>query len=117
MSGRTRFALPGLVFAVVLAACEDPVDPPDTLTEAEALALFKSITEGLELLPDDDVDPGRVDTTVACPHGGEAKVAGTASARQAGDTLKLALSAVVTPTGCKVSGDTDWRSRWTATRA
>ena len=105
MSGRTRLALSGLVLAVVLAGCEDPVDPPDTLTEAEALALFKAIAVGLELLPDDDVDPGSVDTMVACPHGGRSKVVGTASARQAGDTLKLALNAVVTPAGCKVSGD------------
>lgn len=105
MSAKNRLALSGLVLVVALAGCEDPVDPPDTLTEAEALALFKSITEGLGLLPDDDVDPRPVDTTVACPHGGDARVVGTASAEQVGDTLRLELSAVVTPAGCKVSGD------------
>lgn len=105
MSLRTRIALSGLMLTVVLAGCEDPVDPVDPLTEAEALAMFKSITEGLELLPDDDVDPGAVDLTLDCPLGGQAKIVGTASAKQVGDTLRLELTTAVTPTGCKVSGD------------
>ena len=55
--------------------------------------------------PDDDVDPGPVDETVDCPLGGEAKVVGTTSAEAIGDTLRLAVDAVVTPAGCQVAGD------------
>ena len=100
-----RLALSGLVLTVMLAGCEDPVDPADTLTEDEALALFKSITEGIPFGPDDDMEPGPVDTTVACPHGGQAKIVGTATAKSVGDTIRAEVEAVVTPSGCQVSGD------------
>ncbi|MCY4400314.1 MAG: hypothetical protein OXE96_13390 [Gemmatimonadetes bacterium] len=105
MSVRTPLPLSGLVLIVMLAGCEDPVDPPDTLTEAEALALFTSLWDGIGFGPDDDVDPGPVDTTVPCPLGGEATVVGTSSADEVGDTLRLEVSAVITPAGCNVSGD------------
>ena len=103
MSARTRLVFSKLVLTVMLVGCEDPVDPPDTLTEAEALALFKSL-EGF-IGPDDDVDPGPVDTTLPCPLGGEAKVVGTSSAKEIADTLRLAVNAVVTPAGCNLSSD------------
>lgn len=83
----------------MLAGCDDPMDPPDTLTEAEALALFKSFEDGLGFGFDYDMEPGPVDTTVACRLGGEARVAGTSTAGEVGDTLRLAVSTMVTPAG------------------
>ena len=106
MSARAPLALYGLVLFFTLAGwCDFAVDPPDTLTEAEALALFKSLEGFIGVGPDDDVDLGPVDTTVPCPLGGEAKVVGTSSAKEVADTLRLAVNAVVTPTGCNVSSD------------
>ena len=105
MSARTRLVLPGLVLAVLLPGCDDPVEPPDLLTEAEALALFKSLEDGIGFGPDDDVDPGPVDTTIPCALGGEAKVVGTTSVSTAGDTARVTADVVVTPAGCRVSGD------------
>jgi len=90
----------------MLAGCgDDPVNPPGALTETEALALFKSITEGLELLPADDMEPGPVDITVPCPLAGQAKIVGAVTAESIADTLRLEVEAVVTPAGCRVSGD------------
>ena len=106
MSARNPLALSGLVLTVMAAGCGD--DPPDALNEAEALGLFRSITEGLELVPQDDLgdlEPGPVDTTEPCPLGGEAKFVGTVTARPIADTVRVEIGAVVTPTGCKVSGD------------
>ena len=97
--------LSGLVLTSILAGCRDPVDPPDALTETEALALFKSITEGLELLPDDDTEPGPVDITVPCALAGQAKIVGTVTVNAIADTLRQVVGVVVTPRGCKVSGD------------
>ncbi|MDE2761537.1 MAG: hypothetical protein OXQ94_13755 [Gemmatimonadota bacterium] len=107
MSARTRqTTLSGLVLTVMLAACgDDPVDPVDALTKTEALALFKSITEGLELLPGDDMEPGPVDIAVPCPLGGQAKIVGTITVNPVADTIRQEVEAVVTPTGCKLSGD------------
>jgi len=108
MSARTRLAISGLVLAAVSAGCDDPVDPSGTLTEAEALALFKSVTEGLELLelgPGEDTEPGPMDTTLACPHGGRARIAGSATGGVVGDTARIVVRAVVTPAGCEVLGD------------
>ena len=119
MSARTSLALSAL--AAVLAGCDDPADPPATLTEAEALALFKSVTEGLGLVPGEDAASGPVDTTVACPLGGRAQIAGTAAARTVADTARMQMSAVVTPAGCKVpagdmtftvDGDPGIRTEW-----
>ena len=103
MSARTLLVLTGLVLTVMAAGCED--DPPDALTETEALALFRSITEGLELVPEDDFEPGPVDTTEPCPLGGEAKFVGTVTTKTIADTVRAEIGAVVTPTGCKVSGE------------
>lgn len=109
MSAATRLlalAFSGLVLTVGPAGCgDDPVTLPDALTESEALALFKSITEGLELLPADDMDPGPVDITIPCPLAGQAKIVGTVTAETIADTLRQEVEAVVTPAGCKVSGD------------
>lgn len=108
MLTRTRLALPGLVLTAMLGACEDdPVGPTDGLTPTEALSLFKSLGEipGFSTDPDEDLDPTAVDTTVACLLGGEAKVVGTRSAQVGVGTIEVVLEAVVTPTGCKVSGD------------
>ena len=106
MSARTRLAFSKLVLTVILAGCgDDPVDPPDPLTEAEAQALFKSITEGLEFGPDGNMETAPVDTTVACPLGGQAKIAATASTRAIADTVRVDFRSVVTPMACKVSGD------------
>ena len=107
MSARTRLAVFfQLVLTVMLAGCgDDPVDPPDPITEAEALALFMSITEGLELVPDDGVDPGPVDFTHPCPLGGQAKFVGTATTKTIADTVRAEIGVVVTPAGCKVSGN------------
>ena len=104
---KNTIALVGIALTLVtLAGCkDDPVDPPDPLTEAEALTLFKALAEGTGFAPDDDMDAATVDTMVACPLGGEAKVVGLGRARQAGDTVRTALEAVVTPAGCKVLGD------------
>ena len=105
MSARTRLAFSTLVLTVMLAGCgDDPVDPPDALTSDEALALFKSITEGIEL-GSDGMEPGSVDTTTDCPLGGQAKIVGTVSTTTIADTLRLEMRAVVTPTACIVSGD------------
>jgi len=88
------------------AACgDDPVNPVDALTETEALALFKSITEGLELLPGDDMEPGSVDIEVPCPLGGQAKIVGTITVDPVADTIRQEVGAVVTPADCKLSGD------------
>ena len=76
----------------------------DALTSDEALALFKSITEGIEL-GSDGMEPGSVDTTTDCPLGGQAKIVGTVSTTTIADTLRLEMRAVVTPTACIVSGD------------
>lgn len=106
MSAKARLALSGLVLTVMLVGCgDDPVGPADTLTEDEALALFKSITEGIPFGPDEDTEPGTVDTTVACPHGGQAKIVGMATANSIADTARAEFEAVVTPSGCKVSVD------------
>ena len=105
MSAGTRLVLSGLVLTVMLAGCDDPVEPPDALTEAEALALFKSLEGGIGFGPDDDVDPGPVDMKVACAFGGEARVVGTSSISTAGDTARVAADVMVTPVGCKLSGD------------
>ena len=106
MYARTRLAFSKLVLTVMLVGCgDDPVDPPDALTKDEALALFKSITEGIEFGPDEDMEPGSVDTTKACPLGGQAKIVGTASTRTIADTARAEIKAVVTPTACMVSSD------------
>jgi len=97
--------IPALAAILALAGCGDPVDPATPLTEAEALALFKSITEGIGFGPDEDTETGPVDTTVACPLGGQAKIVGAATAKTIADTARAALRAVVTPSGCTVSGD------------
>lgn len=104
---KNTIALVGIALTLVtLAGCEDnPVDPPDPLTEAEALTLFKALAEGTGFAPDDDMGAATVDTTVACPLGGEAKVVGQGRAQPVGDTLRTALEAVITPAGCKVPGD------------
>ena len=105
MLARTRLAFSGLVLTVMLAGCDDPAEPPDALTEAEALALFKSLEGGIGFGPGDDVDPGPVDTKVACALGGEARVVGTTRVGTAGDTARIAADVMVTPVGCKLSGD------------
>jgi len=82
----------------MLVGCDDPVvDPLEVPTETEALALFTSLEK--VFVPDlpRHVDAGPVDTTVRCPLGGNARVAGTRS--------NGAADLVVTATGCKVSGD------------
>lgn len=97
--------LMAIAFAVLLVAgCGDPAEPADTLTEAEAESLFKAL--GTLGVLDDDAEPrASVDTTFACPGGGEARVAGSAKDRTAGDTVWLDINSVVTPAGCVVSGD------------
>ena len=55
--------------------------------------------------------PGPVDTTVPCPLRAEARVVGTSSADEVGDTLRLEVSAVIKPAGCNVSGTGGSRRR------
>ncbi|MDE2764495.1 MAG: hypothetical protein OXQ94_03860 [Gemmatimonadota bacterium] len=100
-----RAALMAIGFTVLLAGCgDDPVKPAATLTEAEAGALFKAM--GTLGVLDDDAEPGAsVDTTLACPGGGEARIVGSAKDRTSGDTIRLDIVTVVTPAGCVVTGD------------
>ena len=100
MSARTRLTLPGLVFTVMLAGCEDP---PDTLTRTDAVALLMAtrhmvfdVSERVaEFVP-------VVDTAVTCTGGGQAKVVGTATSDIIEDTVRIEEVAVITPTGCRV---------------
>ena len=103
---KNTIALFGIALTLVSLAGlnDDPVAPPDPLTEAEALTLFMALAEGTRFDLDDDMDPGPVDMTV-CPLGGEANVVGRVQARAVGDTVRMALDEVVTPVGCKVPGD------------
>jgi len=52
-----------------------------------------------------DIDPGPVDYTVPWPLAGQAKIVGTTAAEAIADTFRLVVAVVVTPAGCKVSGD------------
>ena len=101
MPTRTRFALSGLVLTVLVGCGDNPVDPPDTLAEAEALALLESIMEGSGIIPDPPTEPGPWDVTVNCLLGGQTRTVGT----YVEDPARIEMEAVVTPTGCKVSGD------------
>lgn len=105
MSARLRITFSGFGLIVLLAGCQDPVDPPDTLTEAEALALFKALEDAIGFGPYSDSDPGPVDTMWPCTRGGWARVVGTSSGDEIGDTVRLVVSVVVTPLSCTVSGD------------
>lgn len=99
--------IPAFLAAALLPGCEGPVEPPDSLTQAEALALFQAITAGLELGLEywDPPEPGAFDGTESCPIGGQVRLAGTITAEAIADTARIELAAVLTPTGCKVSWD------------
>lgn len=92
-------ALSGIALIVMLAGCRgDPANPPGALTKAEALILLRGIAQ----FPLSWSSVASVDTAIACPLGGEAKLVGTSSGTTVGDTVRRASDHVVTPSGCKL---------------
>ncbi len=99
----------GIAFALVAAACgDDAVEPEDALTEEEAVALFKSMST---LQFDTTIVPihfSEDSLVIPCPGGGRAKLVGDfppVPDTTIKDTLRFVADVVITPRGCKVTGD------------
>ena len=109
MSART---VPSIVLSLALAAAcaEDPIaphyqppdEPPQALTQDEAVALFRGITR-LSLNDEaNPIHPGSV--MVQCPHGGQVEVIETVEEFQAaGDAEGADVSLTIVPTACRMS--------------
>ena len=98
----------GIAFAFVAAACgDDAVEPEDVLTEEEAVALFKSMNTvqfDTTIVP---IHFSEDSLVIACPGGGQAKLVGefAADTTLLPDTLRWVSDFVITPRGCKLTGD------------
>ena len=98
----------GVALALVLVACgDDTVEPEATLSEEEAVALFKSMNT-VQL--DSETEPIHfsVDSIVLpCPGGGQAKLVGefVSDTTLLPDTLRWVSDYVITPRGCKATGN------------
>lgn len=103
----TRRLLAGTALILVAGACkDDPVKPDGELTEEEAVALIEAATAALNQLADTTAVPihASPDSLVyACPEGGRVKLVG-AFDEQEGDTVRITVDFLVTPTGCVVTG-------------
>ena len=101
-----RKLMSAVALTLVLGACEnDMVEPEDELTEEEAVALVKGVGA---LLADTTLVPIHASPdsiVVECPLGGQAKLVGAFTEDLEGDTVRLGVDMLITPTGCVVSGD------------
>ena len=101
-----RKLMSAVALTLVLGACEnDMVELEDELTEEEAVALLKGVGA---LLADTTLIPiheSEDSVVVGCPLGGQAKLVGASTEDQQGDTARLGVDLLITPTGCVVSGD------------
>lgn len=94
------------VLALILAAgaCDNKTAPTEEdLTKEESVALFKGIA-GLSMTATDTLHVSPDSIVVACPEGGRTKLIGSIT-EQEGDTARLEITFLVTPTGCLVTGD------------
>lgn len=100
-----RKLMSGFALTLVLAACEDDMTKPEPeLTEEEAVALLKGAGT---LLADTTLEPIHVSQdsiVVPCPLGGRAKLIGAVTEEE-GDTARLGMDFLITPTGCVVAAD------------
>lgn len=100
-----RKLMSGFAITFALAACEDDMTEPEAeLTEVESVALLKGAGA---LLADTTIEPihqSEDSIVVACPLGGRAKLVGNVIDEQ-GDTARLGLDFLITPTGCVVAAD------------
>lgn len=105
--------LAALPFVLFSASCKDSAtEPSDDMSSDEAEWLFVSISH---LLIDVTTDVGgaatggasaqAIEVQIACPAGGSAEAVITGGDLTAGDTARLAIQVVLTPTDCSFIGE------------
>lgn len=102
-----RKLVSGVALPLLLAACEEAVEPGNTLNKEESVALMKGVGVTLGQVLEDSaltvfVSP---DSTISrCPMGGLAKWDNHLR-RETGDTVRLAVSLLVRPEECAIAAD------------
>lgn len=102
-----RTMVSGVVLSLLLAACEDSVEPGNQLTREESVALVKgaAVTLGQVLGDSTLIVSVLPDTIVArCPLGGLAKLHGVVIEEQ-GDTIRKVLDLRFLPDQCAIAAD------------
>ena len=104
----SRRVLPALALVLAAAACESDMEPEEALSEEQAVALLKGAGLTLAQVLEDTtlvVVNSLPDSIVSrCPLGGQAKLVGAFS-EQLGDTARLGMDFLITPTGCVIAAD------------
>lgn len=104
-----RLLMSAIALTLAATACgDDTVEPEDGLTEEEAKALFASVSTpqfDSTIIP---IHFSEDSIVLPCPGGGQSKVVGDlipVPDTTIKDTLRFVVDIVVTPRGCKLTGN------------
>ena len=105
MSNAPKILPAAIALVLGAGACTETTEPPEPLTEQEAMDLL----DGYRTLLLDD-DPNIISETaggalIECPLGGRVEFTGSAEEEFVGDTARIILDIRVNPMACVVSGN------------
>ena len=105
MSNTRNLLTAAIALVLGAGACTDSTEPPEPLTEQEAMDLL----DGYRALLLED-EPNIISETaggavIECPLGGQAEFQGGGEDEMVGDTARIRVSININPMGCRVSAN------------
>lgn len=101
-----RNLLPAAVaLALTAAACSDTTEPPEPLTEREAMDLLEGYRVLQTLTDPNIISETEGGAVIECPLGGRVEFTGSAEDEFVGDTARISLDIRANPMSCVVSGN------------